>query len=1101
VLRPLLTFAAALILLLAAFFVFIVWKAQPNATTTRQTNDNQRAIPVTPGPSVIGNGTVAKWQQWKDGRLESEFSATEYTPNTDGSFEVTNPIDIFYMSDGQQLKVIGDTGHLNCETPAQTSLSGMTNTNMSPRNGWLQNVRLELYKEPDLVHPTLTMTTNNIHFDNDVLRIYTESFTDPITKQMVPADQVPVTIRGDEYEFDGNGLTLVWNGKTRRLQQLLVNHGKRLEIKNPTRITLPGMAPAQPPAKVASDVNAPSITTLTPSPGTPGGSPIAGRGEGGFEGRTGLDIRNHPHPNPLPEYRERGPEMLALSNRADVKLALNTKPAVPEPPTLYRAVFNDNVKISDEVRTLATADLMLVDFLQGSNPAKPATPVSTAAGANSSGSVATPASTAPPMGSPPAAPAGAATTAPTSNPTTRPATTKPINGPVTITWTGELLVTPLENDPPMMPIKPGQSVVRLVGTPAHLTPEGSEIWAARATYRSPDGAVKLESATDAPVKMNRANGQMTLDTRSIDFDPESSYATLHGESHLSVAVGKGRMNVAWQQLGKLHMVKQPGQSQPSGVSHVDLTGDVNVRHPQFQLKSQELQLDLLPTEGKPDGGGEQLKAVTADGTVECGLPNLDVDKIKQGINSDHLVIRTQMHNKQTVIRELVADGNVNAFKPDQRIEAGHLDAFMVPQPTTMPATNPADAGSATAVDLERLDASDHVHARLKNNATADADGLHISGSGKDQQISLKGAEPAILADGSGKSLAGRDILLSPATSGVKVNGPGTLKTPRRSATTQPATAPVQPAQPAKPIIVTWENSLNMLGNEVDVVGRVHVQNTDANGTFSDVTGDMAHLDLMDTPKDPKQLPTTTKSKSEDDSAIGGKQLKKLTLTGHIIGNSDLIAPDGSVLRQGRLRCDDSDQMVYTADNGRAIIHGPGRMFVENHLADQTDPSGNKGAMAISWQKQMVYDQLANTITFTGGTIVGFQQDPANGKAAKAQANGQPVGQGKMNLMADQVVITLASSSTTRPAAGPQQKMQVSKMQAMGSVRFIATSADMTCVTADYDPKTSILTAKGDDGQDVHVTTGNITGSFRQVQYDSAKQEIVNTTGSHIKTSN
>jgi valyl-tRNA synthetase len=43
---------------------------------------------------------------------------------------------------------------------------------------------------------------------------------------------------------------------------------------------------------------------LSPSPGTPG----EGRGEGDFEQRTTLDIPNHPHPSPLPEYRARGPE-------------------------------------------------------------------------------------------------------------------------------------------------------------------------------------------------------------------------------------------------------------------------------------------------------------------------------------------------------------------------------------------------------------------------------------------------------------------------------------------------------------------------------------------------------------------------------------------------------------------------------------------------------------------------------------------------------------------------------------------------------------------------------------------------------------------------
>ena len=45
---------------------------------------------------------------------------------------------------------------------------------------------------------------------------------------------------------------------------------------------------------------------LAPSPGTPG----EGRGEGDFERKGPLDYRNHPHPNPLPGYRERGPEKI-----------------------------------------------------------------------------------------------------------------------------------------------------------------------------------------------------------------------------------------------------------------------------------------------------------------------------------------------------------------------------------------------------------------------------------------------------------------------------------------------------------------------------------------------------------------------------------------------------------------------------------------------------------------------------------------------------------------------------------------------------------------------------------------------------------------------
>ena len=62
---------------------------------------------------------------------------------------------------------------------------------------------------------------------------------------------------------------------------------------------------------------------LSPSPGTPG----EGRGEGDLGRRTASDKPSHPHPNPLPEYRERGPE--SLRDRAVAAVEKNIK-FVPE---------------------------------------------------------------------------------------------------------------------------------------------------------------------------------------------------------------------------------------------------------------------------------------------------------------------------------------------------------------------------------------------------------------------------------------------------------------------------------------------------------------------------------------------------------------------------------------------------------------------------------------------------------------------------------------------------------------------------------------------------------------------------------------------------
>jgi putative protease len=79
---------------------------------------------------------------------------------------------------------------------------------------------------------------------------------------------------------------------------------------------------------------------LSPSPGTPG----EGGGEGDFERRAILDMPMDPHPNPLPEYRQRGPELYVLVRSLEqLDAVLPTQPA-----TVY-CDFEDVRKYRDAV--------------------------------------------------------------------------------------------------------------------------------------------------------------------------------------------------------------------------------------------------------------------------------------------------------------------------------------------------------------------------------------------------------------------------------------------------------------------------------------------------------------------------------------------------------------------------------------------------------------------------------------------------------------------------------------------------------------------------------------------------------------------------------
>ena len=351
-------------------------------------------------------------------------------------------------------------------------------------------------------------------------------------------------------------------------------------------------------------------------------------------------------------------------------------------------------------------------------------------------------------------------------------------------------------------------------------------------------------------------------------------------------------------------------------------------------------------------------------------------------------------------------------------------------------------------------------------------------------IELGGPNGAKLDNQKGSWLQGPIVKINPDSSGVNVIGPGTMETIHNTSTTRPSKS-----APPKPIDVTWTDSMSLDGaaNIADVYGHVFVKNTDAVGTVSTITGDKAHIDLMDAPKATTKKSPTTQPDSLG-SAMGGKQLKILTLTGHVVGESELLGADGGLARQDTLH---GNQLVYNAVNGTAIVPGPGWLLVENHRADAKDGANNRGRMAVSWQKQLTYTQPTQIINIDGDTVVGFEKDPAGKEAGKPP--GTP-----MQLRGQHLIITLAKapSAATKPAAESQGKLQLSHMQANGQVMFNAQGADFSCDQVDYDPKTALMTAIG-HGRTLNADQ-TLSGTFDELIYDTVMEEVKQIKGSQVK---
>jgi hypothetical protein len=1004
----------ALFVLTGGFLIYWHMQPVPPVLVSATTQPIVAGAPGGDTESGIGHGQSAWADSYKKGELSSQFRADEYTPMKEaGKFKVVRPEWVFFLTRGQYLLIKGDEGIVHVDNGGEADKSLMDSAvPQSPDSGTLQNVELDLFPSKQADKPTLWMKTNNIAFDKETLRLYTQSYQDS-NGVTIPGDQVPVTVRGDDYEFDGKGLTLHWDDRDDRLQLMEIAHGGRLEVKHPRKMSPP--TTTQPATELESGL--PVLAMVVP-----GASPT-------------------------------------------------THPEVPL--TIYRSIFHDNVQVFQGNRQVASGDSMTLDFIPEEQ--KSTEDKSTKEGA-------------PPTTQQfeiePAAPRGAQNNAAgqgesTTTTTTQP-TTQPKEEPMTIYWTGKLHITVLD-EKPMMPLLVGESVVKLVGSPAELKSDSSVVHAAAIVYRAADGATQLQNSTDLPrVEVNRDDGA-TFSADSLSYNPETSVATIlgRGEMHGPPNDKNGKMSATWTDHALVHVVGKVGDSK-SFVDHVDLFGNVKVDHPKLSLTADELAMDLekQATVGKGKKSGEQMKRVTATGNSVCRL--MQNGQPTRGIDSDSLVLETVPGpDGNAVPHEIKADGNVKAFDPEQSLHAGHLEAILIPKPPTKTAKKPSD--SDEELDVQSMDASSAVHAVLKNGSMADSEQLHMRIVDAHHQVELDGA-PATLTNAQHSTLSGQVIHLLPDEDqqAVVVDGPGKAKLMRKASATQPA----------RPVDLAWTGNLvgNGAANKIDVHDNVTGNTVDAQGDVDTVKTDSAHVDLMDVKPGDKHKSTT---QPVDVGQSENKQIKTLILNGHVDAESVLTGADGTLLIRRALL---TSILVHDAVAGRTTVPAPGEIELEDHRKPAaTNPAAgakagdnNRGTMAIKWAGSLVYDQPANQIVFDRDVHAVFLQDAKD--AAPMTLN-----------HCDRLTVDLKTIPATKSTAA---KPELQHVRADGAVDFQSKSIHFTADTVDYDPTTYLMTAHGtaDKPGEVLDDQGGSAGSFRELIYNVQTQmpENINGGGGEIR---
>jgi hypothetical protein len=327
--RSVILIVATSVILVCGFAVYWLMQPSPIATSTAPRGEAPVVRPLERGErsGIIGAGEGAWAYQYDDrGRLASRFRAARYEPREAGTFGVSRPVAELFLNGGQVLRIAGETGEVTFpEADIRPDTLAPAGTTAAPSRGELREVLISLFdseEQADASAPSLTIAVANAAFDNITFQIHTESHVNE-EGQLIARDQVPVSVRSTDVDFDGRGLIIRWNELDQRLEYVEITHGERLELRNVAAVSLPGVRPEAPVPDAAAPIAA---STEAAPPG---------------------DARGDERPPAASEMAE----------------------------GVYRVTFHHDVRVTQAGEEVATGDAMSIDFRlgeEGSTPRGPA---------------------------------------------------------------------------------------------------------------------------------------------------------------------------------------------------------------------------------------------------------------------------------------------------------------------------------------------------------------------------------------------------------------------------------------------------------------------------------------------------------------------------------------------------------------------------------------------------------------------------------------------------------------------------------------------------------------------------------------------------------
>lgn len=905
------------IILLTAFLLLVAfglyWWNQPDrAGPGDASRQASVARPPTTSPVLVGGVENPWWETYDQhtGRLASRLQAKRADPQDDGRIALAGPEAEFLLSDGRMLRIRGESGTIN--TPEGTRPGMSSGTTAPPTQGQLRGVTMQLLEgTPPRV--TLTLQVNNIAFDSERFRIYTEPFIDD-SGRLVRADQVPIVVKGEEYDFFGRGLEVRWNDREQRLASLQIAHGDRMVIKNAQRY-LPQPQATAGPASSAMLVSADRQAAGDALP---------------------TERRRQPVPRPAPPRR-------------------------PETPPLYRATFHDQVAITQGRDVSVTAARMQVDFLAESSDesAAPAT---------------APAPSGP--GAAPARSAPATRLAPRDRdrvPATQPA--EPVvvtwTGPLTVLPLESVATTAVPAGHAVLRLLSGEQPV----TAQRL---GSEMRCTSLTFWTQTEAMLLEGGPRRPVLMRDVQGatisgaRMEFDrSRGTLSGPGQAILPVEGQNK----PGEQRdvLSAQWDERCTLLFAQQSGGR--LAMDRAQIEGNVLVEHPQLSLRSRTLDLrfephgpDVATPAARPAVADAALRRLSAAGDVRCVVKDVAAAR---SIDCQRLTLETARDaGGRLYARQVSADGEVYTRDDLEDLSCSSL-LLTLHAPTSRPTTRPESDARFAAGDVQSVVAHGEVLVRGRDAAGAWADVMRVEVPSGEPRVTLLGQPAMLWKDDSLLNGPVVEIDGAKASQRLAVEGPGTLKTTRRAAPDAPP-EPVDVRWRTRLVASGATNRIECLGAVMAVQRMADGTVNTARGEKAVLN--LADKPATPSSRPSNKAPPAG---IEQFAQVASKQLRDITLENDATVTSVLADDQGQLVRRMHLEAasihvDQAGRKLSIPGEGRMFFIDRRKEAAAKDRTRPADPTSLRGQTAIAWKKHLVYEEASSELVVEGGVHIGHQ---------------------------------------------------------------------------------------------------------------------------------